>query len=717
MINEALWISAPREGGCPEFYREIILKRPIRRAILSVSAAGMYAAYIDGKRVGNELFTPYWTQYEKRLQYQSYDVTDMLGGELSFVCAEGWAVGVIGYDRLNHSFSDKIALIFSLDIEYEDGEKESIISDGKTRVRTSRVISSQIYDGEEIDFTAEKTELGNAVEADIRTRLIPQEGERVIEQDRVRAVRLIVTPKGERVIDFGQNLSGYVEVRIRGARGGRVTLSHAEVLDRDGNFYTENLRGAKQRMSYVLSGNGEETLKPRFSWQGFRYIRLDEYPSDRIDLSSFTAIAVHSDIRRTGSFICGNEKINRLYRNIIWGQKSNYIDVPTDCPQRDERLGWTGDAQVFARTAAINFDVERFFRKWLRDLSAGQGENGEVYGIAPMVRLNYKTHVSAGWGDAAVICPWEMYLAYGNEEILAEQFESMRGWIEYMRGAEGGEYLWLGGKHYGDWLGMDGDGYMGATSHDYIASAFYAYSTSIFIKAGKALGRDMTEYETLYKNIVCAFRERFTENGAPTERTQTAYVLALRFGLCGDREKTARELVKVIEENGTRLTTGFVGAPYLLHALTDAGRTDIAYELLLREECPSWLFSVNRGATTMWEHWDGMNEDGDFWSRDMNSFNHYAYGSVYDWIFGAAAGITVLDDGAGYRHISLKPLPDRRLGFVEAAVETRLGKVSSSWHYEDDRIRYEFDVPPGCRAEAELPDGRRETLFAGHHIF
>ena len=494
-----------------------------------------------------------------------------------------------------------------------------------------------------------------------------------------------------------------------------MLISHAEVLDRDGNFYTDNLRRAKQEMKYVLSGN-DEILKPRFTWQGFRYIRLDEYPFDEVDLSHFTAIAVYSDIKRTGHFSCGNEKINQLYHNIIWGQKSNYIDVPTDCPQRDERLGWTGDAQVFIRTAAINFDVEKFFEKWLGDVAIGQGENGEVYGVAPMPRLSYKTHVSAAWGDAAVICPWEIYLAYGNKKILENQFESMKKWIDYMHSAGEEEYLWLGGKHYGDWLAMDGDGYMGSTSTDYIASAFFAYSTSLFVKVGKKLGRNMAEYEKLYENVVSAFKEHFTENGVPVQKTQTSYVLALHFDLCDSKQETINGLVKMIEENGMRLTTGFVGTPYLLHALSENGRTDVAYNLLFQEKSPSWLFSVNQGATTMWEHWDGIKEDGSFWSRDMNSYNHYAYGAVYDWIFGVAAGIKVLDDGAGYTHISIKPVPDRRMEFLSASIETRIGVVSSKWYYKDDSICFKVEVPKGTTAEVELPDGQRKIICGGSYI-
>lgn len=722
MNSNSVWIKSPvnKDTSCLVFYRSFPAGMEIKRAVLSVSAVGMYNAYINGGRVSDSLFSPGWTEYEKRIQYQEYDVTGMIkeNNEICIVCAEGWAVGTIGYSKLRGSFSDHISVIYSIEITYVNGEKDIIVSDENTKVKTSHIVSSQIYNGETVDMTAEIKELGNAVCDVISSNLVPQKSDPVKEQEIIRPLKYIVTPKGEKVIDFGQNLAGYVEIKVSGERGSRVRISHAEVLDKDGNFYTDNLRSAKQKNTYILSGNGEETFKPSFTWQGFRYIRIDEYPDTDINIDNFKAIAVNTDMKRTGHFSCGNKKINQLYHNIIWGQKGNYIDVPTDCPQRDERLGWTGDAQVFVRTAAINFDVERFFTKWLADLALSQGENGEVYGIAPLVKLDIPTKVSAAWGDAAVICPWEIYLAYGNKTILNTQFESMRGWIEYMHGAGNEEFLWLGGNHYGDWLAMDGDDYMGVTPTDYIASAFFAYSTSLFIKAGKVLGRDMSVYEELYKNVVSAFRDRFIgDDGTPIPKTQTAYVLSLHFDLCTNRHKSLEDLASMIRENGTRLTTGFVGTPYLLHVLSDGGMSGLAYDLLFQEQSPSWLFSVNHGATTMWEHWDGIRDDGSFWSKDMNSYNHYAYGSVCDWIFSNAAGIKILDDGAGYSHISIKPLPDRRLGFVNASIETRAGLVSSNWNINGNTAYFDITIPSGTIAEITLPGGYTETVSGGKYMY
>lgn len=724
MFQNAKWIKSPTNEveACYEFYKEIELEKPIKKAMLSVTAMGMYIAYINGKRIGNELFTPYWTEYTKRLQFQIYDVTDMVDRRftLSILGAEGWAVGCIraGAEHRKH-YADNISVIFSLKIVFEDGTEIYINSDEKTKVRTSHILRTSIYDGETIDKTAKISELGNSlIDNAVKTNIIPQEGETVIEQDTLYPVELITTPKGEKVIDFGQNLAGYVEITACGKQGDMIEIDHAEVLDNEGNFYTENLRSAKQRNTYILSGEEKEVFKPKFTWQGFRYIRLNKFPTDNIDLSCFRAIVVHSKMKRTGDFVCGHEKLNQLYHNIIWGQKCNFIDVPTDCPQRDERMGWTGDAQVFARTAAINFDVEKFFKKWLRDLEAGQFENGGVQWLVPSNNLHYEENVSAAWGDAATVIPWEIYLAYGDKDVLENQFDSMKRWIDYVHEFGEEEFLWLGGKQFGDWLALDnGNDFHGATDEDYIASAYFAHSTSLFIKAGKILNKDMSKYENLYSNIVNAVRNRFMNDDMPISDTQTACAIALHFGLCKDNGKTAKRLAELIITNDKALSTGFVGTPLLLHALSDNGYARLAYDLLLREDYPSWLYSVNKGATTIWEHWDSIKEDGSLFDTKMNSFNHYAYGSVYDWIFGVAAGIKVLDDGAGYKHIQIKPHIDKRLGFLKAEINTRCGRVSSYWCFKDDNVYFEFEIPEKTIAEIILPDGKCELVSGGDYTY
>ena len=744
MIKNAKWITSPVNVGVAacDFKTELSLGADIKRAVLTVTSIGNYAAYIDGNRVGNGVLTPGFTSYKNRVLYQTYDVTDMLSenSELSIGVAQGWAVGCIGYGRTDNFFSDKTYLIASLDIEYKNGKKKAIVTDKKWKVYSSAVTFSDIYHGETQDLTAAINLIGNAKEEEYKTRLVKQDGEWICERERLRPIALIKTPKGETVIDFGQNMTGYVEVKARGERGRRIVMHHAEVLDKDGNFYTANLRSARNENTYILSGT-DDVFKPIYTFQGFRYIRLTEYYSDKVDLNDFTAIAVYSDMKRTGDFKCGNEKINQLYHNIIWGQRSNFLDIPTDCPQRDERLGWTGDAQVFCRTASINYDTKKFYTKWLTDVALEQSREGAVYGIVPHCLGNGGiTRISAAWGDVACVIPWELYTAFGDKALLKKHFPMMKKWVNYLHSAGPEEYLWLGGFHYGDWLAMDAgeDSYVGATSNDLIASAFFAYSTSLLIKAGEVLGENVTEYRELYKNVKAAFREYFMENGMPKEEfpltetpprkhaivdtvrrgvTQTAIVLILKFGLYEKGEESAliEKLCELIRSFDGRMTTGFVGTPYILHVLSEFGKTDVAYSLLMQERNPSWLYSVTHGATTMWEHWNSLKEDGSFWSTDMNSFNHYAYGAVYDWIFGVSLGITPTEPG--YKAVRIAPHPSRELGFAEASIETKHGKIRSYWYYKGDAVYYEVDVPRGVSATVTLPSGYTETVSGGTFHF
>lgn len=456
--------------------------------------------------------------------------------------------------------------------------------------------------------------------------------------------RIFTTPVGETVIDFGQEITGYVEVSLDAHAGDCVELSHAEVLDKHGNFYTENYRAAKAKFLYFCK-EGFQTWHPKLTFFGFRYIRVDQFPggAKAVRPDNFTAVVVCSDLQRTGFLSSSNPLLNKLFDNIIWGQKGNFVDVPTDCPQRDERLGWTGDAQVFIRTACYNFDTETFYRKWLADLAADQYPDGHVDHVIPAILENQKT--SAAWGDAACVCPWELYQAFGDADILRSQFNSMKKWVGYITSSTTTKNLWTGGEHYGDWLGLDAPSgsYKGSSDEDLIASAFYAHSTELVIAAGKVLGEDVSEYEALYADIVTAFQQTW-----PVYHTQTECILAAHFHLAKDCQAAADQLAKLVTDCGIQLKTGFVGTPYLLHVLSDYGYASLAWSLLLRENYPSWLYPVTKGATTIWEHWDGIMENGDFWTRDMNSYNHYAYGAVADWVYGNAAGIRPLDDCPGY---------------------------------------------------------------------
>lgn len=739
------WIAAPKDPGAAAVTFSKVWQSPekIKKAILSVSAMGVYVPYLNGTRVGDAVLMPGWTSYFHRVQYQEYDITGLIRGKnrLEICVGQGWAVGYIGNTNENHYFADHVSLIAEVRLESETGVVKAIPTDESWNVFSSQIISSEIYHGETVDHTAPVRRFGHAILSDVRTRLVRQIGEWIREQERIAPVALIRTPKGETVLDFGQNLAGYVEIRICAPRGSRIVLHHAEVLDRDGNFYNANYRRARCENVYICSG-GEDVFKPSFSFQGFRYVRLTQYPFAEVDLSRFFAVVVHSDLRRTGNFSCGNEKVNQLYHNIVWGQKSNYLDVPTDCPQRDERLGWTGDAQVFFKTAAINFDVEKFFTKWMGDVALEQECNGAVRGFVPHCRRNRESLISGAWGDAACIIPWNLYVAYGHRGLLKKQFPMMKKWVDYLHHAGPVEFLWLGGYHYGDWLAMDAgeDSYVGATSNDLIASAFFAHSTDLLIRAGETLGLDMREYRILYSNIRTAFRAYFMENGFPKQQlpdteipipgraendrirrgdTQTALALILHFGLCEESEKDrlAKMLAEKIRENDGLMNTGFVGTPYLLHALSENGYTDLAYQLLMEERNPSWLYSVCHGATTMWEHWNGIRGDGTFWSDNMNSFNHYAYGAVYDWIFSVCCGVSPKESAPAYREVNISPHPNQRLGWVEATLQTRNGLLRVAWKYKEQTIQYEIDLPEKTTAFLTLPSGKTETLTGGTHFF
>ena len=518
------WIYAEglADSACVRFCKTFDITKPVQRAEVTATALGIYNLYINGKKVGDALFKPGWTSYNYRLQYQKYDLTDYLHGgtnEISFLCAPGWAVGYLGKGNINHTYADHISLTAIINIIYNDESTMELTTDPSWDIVKDQVIASEFYHGETQDLSAAPTSIGKAkADAAPDTRLIPDEGADVTEHERLKPVKLIITPKGERVIDFGQNLAGYVEIRVKGNRGDRITISHAEVLDRDGNFYTKNLELARCTNTYILSGN-EDILKPNFTFQGYRYIRLDEYPFDEVDLSRFTSVAVYSDMERTGSFSCGNEKVNRLYSNSIWGQRSNFIDVPTDCPQRDERCGWTGDVLAFAKTAAIHYDVSAVLRKWLHDLILEQKSDGAIYGVVPSVNER-GLRVSTAWGDVITVAPWEMYLAYGDVELLEECYPAMLRWISYIRHSGDEEYLWLGGNHYGDWLASDAilspEHREGATQTDLIASAYFAHSVELAIKAGRVLKKDTKDLELLHQNIRKKFREYFIKDGLPT---------------------------------------------------------------------------------------------------------------------------------------------------------------------------------------------------------
>lgn len=717
MLERSEWIKGCEKNlrGGTVYLKNFQCAAKAEKAILKITALGVYEAKLNGERVGDFILAPGWTSYLNRLQVQSYDVTNLLKTENSFevTVGQGWRAIANKRDGSDFLGYRDTALIAELTLTYADGSTESIVTDSSWTARESKLRYTNIYDGDIYDATFKAGSARHCICVDLeKDMLIPQEGEKIVEQERMPALQIIKTPAGETVIDFGQNMTGYVEFRIKGTPGAQATVSHGETLDRDGNFYNANYRSARAQIKFTCDGE-EHTYKSALTFFGFRYIRLENWP-DEIKKENFTAVVVHSDIRRTGYFECSDEAVNRLFKNIIWGQKGNFLDVPTDCPQRDERLGWTGDAQVFVRTASLNFDVERFFKKWLRDLTADQGRDGCVPSVIP--NISDDMGGSSAWSDAAVICPWEIYRTYGDKAVLEEQFDSMKAWIDWMRErSENGRRS--GGSHFGDWLGLDSPegSYKGATPEDLIATAYYKYSTELFIKAAHALGRDVAEYENIPAEAAKAFRREYMENGRVKNATQTACVLALYFDITDDRAATAAQLNELVKRAG-HLETGFVGTPYLLHALSNNGYAETAYDLLLRREYPSWLYPISKGATTVWEHWDGIKPDGTMWSTDMNSFNHYAYGAVADWMYGSAAGINSDPDRPGFEHIIFRPVTDRRLDFVKASIDTRRGTVASEWRRENGRIKYIFTVPEGCCASAVI-GGEKHEVGAGTHEF
>ena len=711
MLNNAKWISYPEDLDyeCPLLFKSFKAFGKIKKATLSISARGCYYAEINGERVGDFIFAPGCTS-RKRAQVQNYDVTKMIKGDNVFeiTLSKGWFSGRINIHERKAHPDEYEAVIAELEIIYSDGERQVIATDGSWLSKRSPVRFSDFYDGEHFDATFEdNNERSVKVQNYDRSILTPQQGEKITEQERIAPLEIFTAPNGERIVDFGQNMTGYFEIFLTAAAGERVRFSFAEILDAEGNFYTENYRSAKAEFVYTCK-EGRQTYKPKLAFWGFRYIRVDEFPGE-ISPENITAIVVHSDIKRTGYLDSSSALLNKLFKNIIWGQKGNFLDIPTDCPQRDERQGWTGDAQVFCKTASYNFDVEKFFEKWLADLKLDQYKNGLVPVVVPFRWADEWS--GCGWGDAAVICPWQMYLTYGNKSILKTQYPSMQRWLEYIKHSSKKKYLWWGCEHFGDWLGLDAEpgSYKGSSNEDFIASAFYLYSTSLVIKAGRAIGRSVKKYETLYEKILGAIRKEFKEY-----KTQTECAIALHFGIAEDKRSVAKQLADMVIANGTRLSTGFLGTPYLLHALSENGYTSLAYDLLLQEAYPSWLYSVKQGATTIWEHWDGVNDKGEFWSKDMNSFNHYAYGAVADWVYGVACGINTVEEAPGFERVVIAPHPTDKLEHLSARIETRRGTVSSMWYHEGERVRYEITTPTDALI---IIDGVEYKVGKGSYIF
>ena len=742
---KAKWIEMDgdtlRYSPSPHFRREFPIDKNIASARVYVTSHGFYELHLNGKKVGDQVLTPGWTSYGKRLQYQVYDVTNMLvkgNNAIGAVLGDGWYRGTLAWGNNWAIYGKTLGLLLQLKITYTDGSESLIVSDETWKAYNNGAIRmNDIYNGETYDATKKLTgwsmpEYSNMNWVNVKTtnynnnNLIASEGSQPVKVQEIKPVRIFRTPKGNLIADMGQNMVGWIRMKVSGDKGTVVTLRHAEVMDKSGEFYTTNLRAAKSQLTYTLAGTGEEIYEPRFTFMGFRFVEVIGFPGE-LTTDDLTGIVVHSDMKVTGSYESSNPLLNQLQHNIQWGQKGNFVDVPTDCPQRDERLGWTGDAQAFCRTAAFNMDVSSFFTKWLKDISADQKPGGEVPDVIPDV-LNKQNALtaqpSAGWGDVSVIAPWTMYLVYGDKRFLENQYPSMKAWVEYIRKKAGDSYIWKGGSKYGDWLfyhppvnnHTEPDGH---TEQDFIATAFYAYSASILSATAKELGITADEkiYSDLFQVIKGVFiNEYVTKAGRVGTNSQTSYVLALMFNLLPDnlRDKSVTFLVEDIKSRRNRLSTGFLGTPYLCHVLSDNGYTDVAYDLLLQEAYPSWLYPVKMGATTIWERWDGQKTDSTFQDPGMNSFNHYAYGAIGDWMYRVSAGIETM--GPGYKHLIIQPHPTDKLTYSRASYESSYGTVASGWERKDVTLTVKVLIPANTTARIILPAKGPDKVTEGGKV-
>lgn len=725
---KAQWITQTKVDNesrkSPYFKTDFSSSKKIKRAYLHISAQGMYEAYLNGEKVGNAFLTPGWTAYNERIQYQTFEVSQQLKSQnaLGVVLGSGWHRGYLAWSNNKNSYGDDVSFIAQLMIEYEDGTSQSILSDENWEYTHGAIVDSELYDGEFYNALVEQnwcvygSSSPNAKKAipaaDLKSRLVATDNGLVTAHEVFKPKAFITTPSGAKVLDFGQNLVGWVRFSNVGQKGDTLRIFHAEILDKSGEFYTENLREAAQLNTFILNGDKEKVYHPHFTFQGFRYIKIEGL--EDIPLDQFEAVALYSDMEVSGTFSSSDPLINQLQHNIQWGQKGNFLDIPTDCPQRDERLGWTGDAQAFYNTAAFNMNVKTFFEKWLIDLSLDQREDGSVPFVIPNV-LGENASGSAGWADAATIIPYNNYLQYGDLRSLEAQYPSMQKWVNYMyQKSEAGKYA--GDFHFGDWLfyrpNDDNDGRAAVTSKELIAQCFYARSTEILRNTATLLGKqeEAAEYNQRLEQIKKVFLEEFaTANGRLISDTQTAYVLALAFDMfpASLRQQAADRLVKNIKSYGTHLTTGFLGTPYLCHVLSENGYNDVAVELLLQKTYPSWLYPITQGATTIWERWDGIKQDGSTQTPSMNSYNHYAYGAIGEWMYRQLLGIQVDPESPGYKHFKIQPLFDPAFDFINGTLESPYGNIAVDWKQDDNSITLALNIPGNSSASLALPDNYR----------
>jgi len=720
----ASWIEDPERIGMNPgrpswFRRSFLVEGDVARARVYATAHGLYLLELNGGAVADDLFRPGWTDYHLRTQYQVYDITGQLRpGEnvLGAVLADGWYCGhVASFGR--DQYGDRPRVLAQLEVEYENGQRETVGTGPDWLCSFGPILASDLLLGESYDarlqqpgwaspgFEARHWRPAVAVPM-VETRLVAQRSPSVRRTQELQPVTRWRREGGATLFDLGQNMVGWVRLKVRGEAGTEVTVRHAEMLDAEGDLYTASLRGALATDRYILSGSGDELFEPCFTYHGFRYVEISggaELPPDAV-----TGIVAHSDAPTSGEFECSNELLNRLQQNIVWSQRGNFFDVPTDCPQRDERLGWMADAQIFARTACFNMDVAAFFTKWVGDVADAQDEEGAYSDVAPAIKILADgaawPEASFAWGDAGVIVPWTIHLFYGDERILERHFESMSAWIEYIH-RHNPELIWTSktGNNYGDWLSFGED-----TPNEVVATAFFARSTSLVAEIASRLGRtiEAERYRRLAERIRNAFQAAFvTAGGRVHGDTQTAYALALRFELTPEelRPALAENLVRRVREAGWHPSTGFLGVEHLLPALSETGHIEVAYRLILNRSLPSWGYAIEHGATTIWERWDSWTEQSGFQDPIMNSFNHCPLGSVGAWLYSTVAGIDLDPEKPGFRHALICPMPAGGITWARAKLDSIRGSIRSHWALEREGLRLDVEIPAGVSAQVRLP--------------
>lgn len=738
---KANWIGrAKRESAerLPPAYlrREFHVDKNIRQAVVYASALGLYTLLINGAKVTQDVLTPGWTDYNVRVQYQAYDVSDWLregNNAIGAILGSGWYAGQVGQIDKN-IYGDNPYLLVQLHIDYEDGTSVILVTDDRWRTSGGPILYSDMIMGEAYDARLELTGWSEAdyndrnwelpiIKDAYEGRLTAQVDPPIRVTEQLVPVSMRKSSEDSYIFDLGQNMVGWVRLKAEGRQGQVVKVNHGEMLDADGTLYTANLRKACQEVWYTLKGEGVEQFEPHFSFQGFRYVEvtgLDYVPT----LDAVIGQVVHSAITPSGSLETSDAMLNKLHDNISWGQRGNFISVPTDCPQRDERLGWTGDAQIFSRTACYYADVAQFFTKYTIDMIDAQHPSGVFTDTAPdggwynyrMTQTQWLAPDNAAWGDAGVIIPWTVYQVYGDTRILETSYEAMVRWIEYCKTTTTG-LLRPDYSNYGDWLSIHAD-----TPKDVLATAYFAYSTLLLSKIAAVLGKtsEAEVYNKLFQDIRAAFCEAYVDSGGGIKGdTQTGYVLAIQFGLLPDalRMKAAERLVHDIRHKGNHLTTGFLGVGYLLPALTACNKVDVSYDLLKQDSFPSWLYSVKHGATTIWECWDGWTEHKGFRKPTMNSFNHYSLGSVGEWMYKCIGGIDTTSEGAGFKKMVIKPLPGGGLTYAKAQYETVYGTIRTDWQVLNRKFTLRVEIPVNTTADVILPNQESYIVGSGRHQF